>query len=118
MINGQFEHLIGAKAVGFSYSDFARTRLRDGRIGRSRYRRRLVQCGSGGLRENRIARNSGGGVQLTQALALLKRFGSVTVLNGYIHQVMQKVEGNITVHSPMSTAFPQPAPGPRRPPGP
>ncbi len=46
-----------------------------------------------------------------QALALLKRFGSVTVLNGHIHQVLQKVEGNVTFHSAMSTAFPQPAPG-------
>src|SRR5882672_897914 len=46
-----------------------------------------------------------------QALGLLKRFGSVTVLNGHIHQVMQKVEGNVTFHSAMSTAFPQPAPG-------
>ena len=46
-----------------------------------------------------------------QALSLLKRFGSVTVLNGHIHQVMQKVEGNITFHSAMSTAFPQPVPG-------
>ncbi len=46
-----------------------------------------------------------------QALALLKRFGSVTVLNGHIHQVLQKVEGSVTFHSAMSTAFPQPAPG-------
>jgi Icc protein len=46
-----------------------------------------------------------------EALALMKRFGSVTVLNGHIHQVMQKVEGNVTFHSAMSTAFPQPAPG-------
>jgi 3',5'-cyclic AMP phosphodiesterase CpdA len=46
-----------------------------------------------------------------QALDLLKRFGSVTVLNGHIHQVMQKVEGNVMFHSAMSTAFPQPAPG-------
>jgi 3',5'-cyclic AMP phosphodiesterase CpdA len=46
-----------------------------------------------------------------QALGLLKRFGSVTVLNGHIHQVLQKVEGNVTFHSAMSTAFPQPAPG-------
>ena len=46
-----------------------------------------------------------------QALALIKRFGSVTVLNGHIHQVLQKVEGNVTFHSAMSTAFPQPAPG-------
>src|SRR5580698_9229957 len=46
-----------------------------------------------------------------QALSILKRFGSVTVLNGHIHQVMQKVEGNVTFHSAMSTAFPQPAPG-------
>jgi 3',5'-cyclic AMP phosphodiesterase CpdA len=53
-----------------------------------------------------------------QALALLKRFGSVTVLNGHIHQVMQKVEGNVTFHTAMSTAFPQPAPGTAKGPGP
>ena len=53
-----------------------------------------------------------------QALALLKRFGSVTVLNGHIHQVMQKVEGNVRFHTAMSTAFPQPAPGSAPSPGP
>jgi len=53
-----------------------------------------------------------------QALSLLKRFGSVTVLNGHIHQTMQKVEGNITFHTAMSTAFPQPAPGSAPSPGP
>jgi Icc protein len=46
-----------------------------------------------------------------QALSYLKRFGSVTVLNGHIHQTMQKIEGNITFHTACSTAFPQPAPG-------
>jgi 3',5'-cyclic-AMP phosphodiesterase len=46
-----------------------------------------------------------------QALALLKRFGSVTVLNGHIHQVMQKVEGRVTFHTARSTAFPQNLPG-------
>jgi 3',5'-cyclic AMP phosphodiesterase CpdA len=46
-----------------------------------------------------------------QALSYLKKFGSVTVLNGHIHQVMQKVEGHVTFHTAMSTAFPQPAPG-------
>ena len=46
-----------------------------------------------------------------QALASVKRFGSVTVLNGHIHQVMQKVEGKLSFHTAMSTAFPQPAPG-------
>jgi hypothetical protein len=46
-----------------------------------------------------------------QALALLKGFGSVTVLNGHIHQLMQKVEGKVTFHTARSTAFPQPAPG-------
>ena len=46
-----------------------------------------------------------------QALALLKRFGSLTVLNGHIHQLMQKVEGKVTFHTARSTAFPQPAPG-------
>jgi 3',5'-cyclic AMP phosphodiesterase CpdA len=53
-----------------------------------------------------------------QALALLRRFGSVTVLNGHIHQVAQKVEGNITFHTARSTAFPQPAPGTAPAPGP
>ncbi len=45
-----------------------------------------------------------------QALAYLKKFGSVTVLNGHIHQTMQKVEGNVTFHTACSTAFPQPHP--------
>jgi 3',5'-cyclic AMP phosphodiesterase CpdA len=53
-----------------------------------------------------------------KALDLLKRFGSVTVLNGHIHQVMQKVEGNVTFHTARSTAFPQPAPGTAPSPGP
>ena len=53
-----------------------------------------------------------------QALTYLKRFGSVTVLNGHIHQTMQKVEGNVTFHTAMSTAFPQPAPGTAPSPGP
>ena len=53
-----------------------------------------------------------------QALAYLKRFGSVTVLNGHIHQIMQKVEGNVTFHTAMSTAFPQPKPGEAASPGP
>jgi plastocyanin len=53
-----------------------------------------------------------------QALGLLRRFGSVTVLNGHIHQIMQKVEGNISFHTAMSTAFPQPAPGTAPAPGP
>jgi len=53
-----------------------------------------------------------------RALGYLKRFGSVTVLNGHIHQVLQKVEGNVTFHTAMSTAFPQPAPGTAPSPGP
>ena len=53
-----------------------------------------------------------------QALGMLRRFGSVTVLNGHIHQIMQKVEGNVTFHTAMSTAFPQPAPGTAPSPGP
>jgi 3',5'-cyclic AMP phosphodiesterase CpdA len=53
-----------------------------------------------------------------QALSLLKKFGSVTVLNGHIHQVMQKVEGNVTFHTARSTAYPQPAPGAAPAPGP
>jgi len=53
-----------------------------------------------------------------QALGYLKRFGSVTVLNGHVHQVMQKVEGNVQFHTARSTAFPQPAPGTAAGPGP
>jgi 3',5'-cyclic AMP phosphodiesterase CpdA len=53
-----------------------------------------------------------------RALGLLKRFGSVTVLNGHIHQTVKKVEGNITFHTACSTAFPQPKPGAAPKPGP
>jgi 3',5'-cyclic AMP phosphodiesterase CpdA len=53
-----------------------------------------------------------------RALGLLKRFGSVTVLNGHIHQIVQKVEGNMTFHTARSTAFPQPEPGAAPSPGP
>jgi 3',5'-cyclic AMP phosphodiesterase CpdA len=53
-----------------------------------------------------------------QALSFLKRFGSISVLNGHIHQVLQKVEGNVTFHTARSTAFPQPAPGTAPAPGP
>ena len=53
-----------------------------------------------------------------RALEYVKGFGSVTVLNGHIHQVMQKVEGNVTFHTARSTAFPQPAPGAAPSPGP
>jgi 3',5'-cyclic-AMP phosphodiesterase len=53
-----------------------------------------------------------------QALGYLKKFGSVTVLNGHIHQTMQKVEGNVTFHTAASTAFPQPQPGKADSPGP
>jgi len=53
-----------------------------------------------------------------RALSYLRRFGSVSVLNGHIHQVMRKVEGHVTFHTAMSTAFPQPAPGTAPSPGP
>ncbi len=53
-----------------------------------------------------------------KALALMKRFGSVTVLNGHIHQALQKIEGNVAFHTARSTAFPQPAPGSAPKPGP
>jgi hypothetical protein len=52
------------------------------------------------------------------ALGYLKRFGSVSVLNGHIHQVLQKIEGNVTFHTARSTAFPQPEPGKAESPGP
>jgi Icc protein len=53
-----------------------------------------------------------------QALNYLKRFGSVTVLNGHVHQTLKKVEGRVTFHTAMSTAFPQPEPGKAPKPGP
>lgn len=53
-----------------------------------------------------------------RALDMLKGFGSVTILNGHIHQLIQKVEGNMTFHTAASTAFPQPAPGTAPSPGP
>jgi Icc protein len=53
-----------------------------------------------------------------QALSYLRRFGSVTVLNGHIHQTMKRVEGRVTFHTAMSTAFPQPEPGKAPKPGP
>jgi 3',5'-cyclic AMP phosphodiesterase CpdA len=66
-----------------------------------------------------IALDWGWGTQdSAKALALTSRFGSVTVLNGHIHQIMQKVEGNVTFHTARSTAFPQPAPGTAPSPGP
>jgi 3',5'-cyclic-AMP phosphodiesterase len=66
-----------------------------------------------------IAADWGWGTQdSAAALQLLARFGSVTVLNGHIHQLMQKVEGNVTFHTARSTAFPQPAPGTAPSPGP
>ncbi len=52
------------------------------------------------------------------ALGYLKRFGSVTVLNGHIHQALQKTEGKVTFHTARSTAFPQPEPGKADKPGP
>jgi hypothetical protein len=66
-----------------------------------------------------IAESWGWGTQdSAHALKLLTRFGSVTVLNGHIHQIMQKVEGAVTFHTARSTAFPQPAPGAAAAPGP
>jgi Icc protein len=53
-----------------------------------------------------------------RALGYLRRFGSVTVLNGHIHQIQQKVEGNVSFHTARSTAFPQPSPGTAPAPGP
>jgi 3',5'-cyclic AMP phosphodiesterase CpdA len=53
-----------------------------------------------------------------QLMAQLRRFGSVTVLNGHIHQIVQRVEGNVTFHTARSTAYPQPAPGTAAGPGP
>jgi Icc protein len=59
-----------------------------------------------------------GTADAARALTAFRRFGSVTVLNGHIHQVMQKVEGHVAFHTAMSTAYPQPAPGAAASPGP
>jgi 3',5'-cyclic AMP phosphodiesterase CpdA len=53
-----------------------------------------------------------------QLMNQLRRFGSVTVLNGHIHQIVQKVEGNMTFHTARSTAYPQPTAGTGPGPGP
>jgi len=53
-----------------------------------------------------------------QLMSQLRRFGSVTVLNGHIHQIVQKVEGNVTFHTARSTAYPQPLAGVGSGPGP
>jgi 3',5'-cyclic AMP phosphodiesterase CpdA len=53
-----------------------------------------------------------------QLMSHLRRFGSVTVLNGHIHQIVQKVEGNVTFHTARSTAYPQPQAGVGAGPGP
>ncbi|MBS0397030.1 MAG: metallophosphoesterase, partial [Proteobacteria bacterium] len=53
-----------------------------------------------------------------EAMKLLAGFGSVTVLNGHIHQIVQKVEGHVTFHTARSTAFPQPTAGQGAGPGP
>jgi hypothetical protein len=53
-----------------------------------------------------------------QLMEQLRRFGSVTVLNGHIHQIVQKVEGNVTFHTARSTAYPQPIAGEGAGPGP
>jgi len=52
------------------------------------------------------------------AIRMLRPYGSVTILNGHIHQIAQKVEGNITFHTARGTAYPQPAPGAAPTPGP
>jgi len=56
--------------------------------------------------------------EAAELLAMLRQFGSVTVLNGHIHQIIQKVEGRVTFHTARSTAFPQAAPAPDANPGP
>lgn len=46
-----------------------------------------------------------------QVLSLLKRFASVTALNGHVHQLFTRTEGNVTFHSATTTAYPLPKPG-------
>ena len=53
-----------------------------------------------------------------KAIAMLRRFSAVTVLNGHIHQVITKRDGNISFATANATAYPQPAPGKAEKPGP
>jgi Icc protein len=46
-----------------------------------------------------------------QVLSMLRRFSSVTCLNGHVHQLFTKTEGNITFHSAAPTCYPFPKPG-------
>ncbi len=59
-----------------------------------------------------------GTVDAPEALAMLARFGSVTSLNGHVHQLQTRVEGKVRFHAARSTAYPQPAPGEGAGPGP
>jgi hypothetical protein len=66
-----------------------------------------------------VAKEWGWGTEdSVKVMALVKRFGSVTILNGHIHQIMQKIEGALTFHTADSTAFAQPVPGTAPTPGP
>jgi len=56
--------------------------------------------------------------EAAELLAMLRRFGSVTVLNGHVHQIIQKIEGQVAFHTARSTAFPQAAPASDANPGP
>lgn len=59
-----------------------------------------------------------GTADAAEAFAQLARFGSVTALNGHIHQIQRKLEGKVQFHAARSTAYPQPAPGVGPGPGP
>ena len=65
-----------------------------------------------------MSRGAGAPSDADQRIGQLRRFGSVTVLNGHIHQIVQKVEGNVTFHTARSTAYPQPVAGVGAGPGP
>ena len=100
-----------------------RSRGRAARLARRRpqgqVQRRRRSSSSPTSRCGRLCRlGLGHGRSACRRSTCLKRFGSVTVLNGHIHQMMQKVEGNMTFHTARSTAFPQPAPGTAASPGP
>ena len=112
-------HFVGlVNVVDLKAGGLGQARRRAARMARGRPRRPLGRArrssSSPTSRSGRVYPEWGWGTDdAAQALAYLKRFGSVTVLNGHIHQVMQKVEGNVTFHTAMSTAFPQPQPGRR-----
>ena len=111
-------NVVNLKAGGLGNLGSRAARLAGGRRRRARPRARRSSSSRTSRSGPSIRNGAGAPTTARRRCHLLKRFGSVTVLNGHIHQVMQKVEGNVAFHTARSTAFPQPAPGTAPSPGP